>query len=103
MNCWLNTDNSLAPSASSFPRKRESSQENIPRSGQGVSVDPLRGEFLICWIPAFAGMTVHLVACCFSEMGGISPMTAHLAACSELASSSTNDDSCGLVDLLAPI
>ncbi len=43
----------------SFPRKRESSYLNIPRSGQNHVV-PLRGSYSTGWIPAFAGMTVLL-------------------------------------------
>jgi len=42
--------------AASFPRRRESSQSNIPRSGQNL-VEPLRGDFPNGWIPACAGMT----------------------------------------------
>ncbi len=40
-----------------IPRKRESSQTNTPRSGQNLGIDPLRGDLLINWIPAYAGMT----------------------------------------------
>jgi peptide/nickel transport system permease protein len=45
----------LIAAIASFRRMPESSQSNIPRSGQD-SV-PLRGDFLNRWIPAFAGMT----------------------------------------------
>ncbi|MDR2196313.1 MAG: CusA/CzcA family heavy metal efflux RND transporter [Gallionellaceae bacterium] len=40
----------------SFPRKRESSENIDPRSGQNQNAR-LRRNFLIRWIPAFAGMT----------------------------------------------
>jgi peptide/nickel transport system permease protein len=40
----------------SFPRRREASQSNDPRSGQDL-VEPLRGTFFNRWIPAFAGIT----------------------------------------------
>ena len=50
----FNQENSLAPS---FPRRRESSEINTPRSGQKVGVAPPRGNLLINWIPAYAGMT----------------------------------------------
>jgi hypothetical protein len=53
----FNSDSSLEPS---FPRKRESSKENIPRSGQDHGFVPLRGAYLINWIPAFAGMTMFM-------------------------------------------
>jgi hypothetical protein len=45
---------------SSFPRRRESSQLNIPRSGQNHCVIQiqLRWTYSIVWIPACAGMTV---------------------------------------------
>ncbi len=42
---------------SSFPRRRESSGINNPRSGQSQDIVPLRGADLKGWIPAFAGMT----------------------------------------------
>ena len=45
------------PLASSFPRRRESSNRYNPRSRQNLDVDPLRGDFSINWIPACAGMT----------------------------------------------
>jgi hypothetical protein len=45
------------PLALSFPRRRESSNNNSPRSGQNLIVVPLRGNFSIDWIPACAGMT----------------------------------------------
>ncbi len=41
----------------SFPRKRESSSNDIPRSGQYLGFVPLRGDYSIEWIPACAGMT----------------------------------------------
>jgi zinc protease len=41
----------------SFPRRRESSETNTPRSGLNPNVVPLRGSLLINWIPACAGMT----------------------------------------------
>jgi len=44
----------------SFPRRRESSQTNVPRSGQNL-VDPLRGDFYYFWIPACAGRTATKV------------------------------------------
>jgi len=31
--------------------------ENAPQSGQNQGVVPLRGEFVVLWIPACAGMT----------------------------------------------
>jgi len=31
--------------------------KNTPRSGQNLDANPLRGDFLINWIPACAGMT----------------------------------------------
>jgi len=40
----------------SFPRRRESRQLNIPRSGQNLVVS-LRDNQSIHWIPACAGMT----------------------------------------------
>jgi hypothetical protein len=49
-----NPENPLEPS---FPRKRESSKTNSPRSGQSFDIGPLRRDFLINWIPAYAGMT----------------------------------------------
>jgi hypothetical protein len=45
------TNNPLAPS---FPRRRESSKKNNPRSGQSLGIDPLCGDFSINWIPAAA-------------------------------------------------
>jgi hypothetical protein len=50
----MNPDNPLEPS---FPRRRESSENRTPRSGQHLNVDPLRGSSSINWIPACAGMT----------------------------------------------
>jgi hypothetical protein len=50
----LNPDFPLEPS---FPRRRESSKKNSPRSGQRTKVDPLRRRFSMNWIPAFTGMT----------------------------------------------
>lgn len=64
----MNPDNSFEPS---FPRRRKSSENHAPRSGQHLNVDPLRGDFCelgkmppipanpnsINWIPAYAGMT----------------------------------------------
>jgi hypothetical protein len=41
----------------SFPRRRESSKKNNPRSGQSPEVDLLCRGFSMNWIPAFAGMT----------------------------------------------
>jgi hypothetical protein len=43
-----------------IPRRRESSTTNIPRSGQSHIVVPLRGDYSIIWIPAYAGMTAFL-------------------------------------------
>ncbi len=40
-----------------IPRKRESSKNNNSRSVQNYYIVPLHGNFLINWIPAFAGMT----------------------------------------------
>jgi hypothetical protein len=45
------------PLAPSFPRRRESSIKKRPRSGQNRCYVPLRGDYSIIWIPAFAGMT----------------------------------------------
>ncbi len=45
------------PLALSFPRRRESSKINSPRSGQNLDIDPLRGDSSIDWIPTCAGMT----------------------------------------------
>jgi hypothetical protein len=39
---------------------------NIPRSGQNCDVVPLRGNFLIIWIPACAGMTQF----CANDLSG---------------------------------
>jgi hypothetical protein len=47
----------LLKATTSFPRRRESSKSTTPRSGQNLVVVPLRGNYLINWIPAFAGMT----------------------------------------------
>ncbi len=41
----------------SFPRRREYSKKNNPRSGQRHNIDLLRGDYSIIWIPACAGMT----------------------------------------------
>jgi len=49
------------PLASSFPRRRESSEINTPQGGQHLDFVPLREDCLINWIPAFAGMTLILV------------------------------------------
>jgi len=46
-----------ASEIASFPRRRESSKTNTPRSGQNLNVVPLCGDYLINWIPACAGMT----------------------------------------------
>ena len=46
------------PLALSFPRRRESSELNISRSGQHLGFVPLRGDYSINWIPACAGMTL---------------------------------------------
>jgi hypothetical protein len=43
------------PLVPSFPRRRESSQKNFPRSGQNYDFDLLCRRFLIIWIPAYAG------------------------------------------------
>jgi hypothetical protein len=48
-SCWINKP--------SFPRRRESSRKNIPRSGHNLGVDLLRRILLSDWIPACAGMT----------------------------------------------
>jgi hypothetical protein len=40
-----------------IPAQAGIQQKNIPRSGQNLGVDPLRGDYLINWIPACAGMT----------------------------------------------
>ena len=45
------------PPLPSFPRRRESSENNNPQIGRNPIVGPLRGNFSINWIPAFAGMT----------------------------------------------
>ena len=50
----INPDN---PLGSSFPRRRESSKINSPRSGQNLDIGPLRGDCSTNWIPACAGMT----------------------------------------------
>ncbi|MDD5057173.1 MAG: ABC transporter permease [Sideroxydans sp.] len=50
----------LLAAISSFRRRPESSKSNTPRSGQNP-VEPLRGDNLIRWIPACAGMTDHKV------------------------------------------
>jgi hypothetical protein len=62
MEIIFNPDFPLEPS---FPRRRESSKKNSPRSGQGTKVDMLRRRFSMNWIPAFAGMTA------FSLMGNL--------------------------------
>jgi hypothetical protein len=54
MNTSIEARRALAPS---FPRRRESSETNTPRSGQILSIDPLRGDIPLDWIPACAGMT----------------------------------------------
>ncbi len=54
----LGAANFLPPS---FPRTRESSKTNNPRSGQNHAA-PLRGNVLFNWIPAFAGMTKPTVS-----------------------------------------
>ena len=46
----------------SFPRRRESSKSMNPRSGQNQVDVPLCGNYPIVWIPAFAGMTGHVMA-----------------------------------------
>ena len=45
------------PISPSFPRRRESSKKNNPRSGQSPEVDLLRRCFSMSWMPACAGMT----------------------------------------------
>ena len=54
----------------SFPRRRESSETNIPRSEQNFDAAPLCGNYLKNWIPAYAGMTVALVLLPFSAHAG---------------------------------
>jgi hypothetical protein len=54
----LNPDFPIKPS---FPRRRESSKKNSPRSGQSTKVDLLRRRFSMNWIPAFAGMTAFFM------------------------------------------
>jgi Tfp pilus assembly protein PilF len=61
--------------ATSFPvtlakagGRRESSEIYDPRSGQNPDIEPLRGNFLINWIPACAGMTSF----CFNGQSGLS-------------------------------
>ncbi len=44
--------------SASFRRRPESSDSNVPRSGQNQVV-PLRGDYWFDWIPACAGMTAH--------------------------------------------
>jgi len=36
---------------------RNPAMKHIPRRGLHLDIDPLRGDFSINWIPAFAGMT----------------------------------------------
>ena len=43
-------------------RRPESSQSNVPRSGQNPA-EPLRGDFITRWIPACAGMTGNKARC----------------------------------------
>ncbi len=51
----------LWKTTTSFPRRRESSESINPRSGQNMAVVPLRGDYVINWIPAFAGMTGYVM------------------------------------------
>jgi hypothetical protein len=54
----IQTGFKLWVTALSFPRKRESSKNICSRSEQNLCVVSLRENYLINWIPAFAGMTV---------------------------------------------